>query len=854
MGKIFLLEDLILIGLFRISGQLYDDPFRFFYELLQNADDAHYVRCKSEPDNTPAITFTVSPKELIVDLNEDGFSLSDVVSICSTGQSSKILDQNTTGAKGLGFKSVFGIANQVHITSGVWSFCFRHQRNEDGIGMISPIWVPGEQLPGHIRTRFRLLLSFTEADGVETLCSQMRSLHPSVVFALRRIKKLSIRFETAKGADTTVSLRRSINAARSIVTISSQEDATTKDYFYRVLEGQAVDMPREDERTQTTSTFTIGLPVTKSDKGYPLLSETGQYVFAFLPILQMTQLPFLIHADFVLTGSRQAILDNAWNRRLRDGIVSLFTKLARKLVLENNALSYRWPAYIPLQPMIGFWQPLPGSIQRALSRQSIFFSRDGSLHSPHLLRIPSPDFIHRSEPLMSASEQSWYFLSEKYKSSDHRALIELGVSRLSLDEAFKLIADDLQSNDSCLYTRPLDDSWHDTFMNFIKSGLSSANEDYRDRIYDMRIMPVRVNNEQEWHQPGSHIFFPNAVDEGVGPESIQIELPTDVDMTVLHPEAAAEDRRLEVYLALGVQHASSSSICDAIIEAMEMSGNKSADDLLRSLELLFWFSYQPPTPSDAVLKALTSGGGYKATEHLFMRSSSPYHAECLVRLDENPEYGKHFLNKMYQSSKVVTRSRGGMTWEQWLSEVGGVRWYPRLQDPSNRHKLHWILNTVQDRDSTLFLSVIQTYWAQEYRSSCQSYPQIEKTLRKSKVLCQHDGVEKLHKTWFPSRIILDTARKYGVEKTLSILTLPDRTGEHLISEWSALRDLGIRYTLDLSFYREALSLLSATEQPPTIGLSQMSCLYNDMAAKVTLDDRDTIQVRDDLIDNSTAEK
>ncbi|KIW23153.1 uncharacterized protein PV07_11373 [Cladophialophora immunda] len=817
-----------------ISNQLYDDPFRFFYELLQNADDARYLRC----GDTPTICFTISQRELIVDLNEDGFSLSDVLAICSTGQSSKTHDQNSTGEKGFGFKSVFGVADQVHITSGLWSFRFRHQREEDGIGMIQPFWEPGEQLPENVRTRFRLQLSFCENDGLETLCAQMRSLHPSIIFALRKIKKLSVCFDIPGAENGTVSFEKSVDVDRNIMTIVSREAAKATEYFYRILDGQATDMPRNIERTQTTSNIRIGLPISAPNDGSPLLHEEGQFVFAFLPIVQIKELPFLVHADFILTGSRQAISDNSWNKALRNKIAVLFCTLAKRLVLEKRMLSYEWLAYIPLRPMVGFLQPLSASIRQILKEEESFFSMDGSLHKPSRLRILTSDFTHQSEALMSDSRQAWAFLSKEYKTSNHAALLDLGTSRLNFNDAFDLIEDDLQSNDSRLRSRPLHDAWHDTFTTFINKGLALGNVGYRKRIHDMPIIPVRVGGALEWHRAGPNIFFPHVVNEGTGPECILLEMPTDVDLVVLQPEAATAPKRHETYLALGVRQASSVKICTAITERMTKSGTRYISDLLRSLELLFWFSY--PLNVRDELKASTSGGIYGSTKLLFMRSREQYHAECLVRLDENPNYGEHFLNQIYQSSKVATRSRGGKTWEQWLVEIAGVRWYPPLQDPSSREKLHWILDVVHGRDSILFLSVIQTYWAQEYSGTCRFNSKLDEVLRKRHVLCKHGGTEELSKSWFPTRDILSVARKYGVENRLPILSLPDPQ-EHLISEWPALRDLGVRYSLDLWFYRRAISLLSATGQPPTVGPMKLGQLYKEMANLATLEDRKTIQ-------------
>lgn len=65
------------------------------------------------------MVFAVLPNELRVDINEDGFTLLDVLSLCATGQSSKKLDEESTGEKGFGFKAVFGIADQIHVQSGL---------------------------------------------------------------------------------------------------------------------------------------------------------------------------------------------------------------------------------------------------------------------------------------------------------------------------------------------------------------------------------------------------------------------------------------------------------------------------------------------------------------------------------------------------------------------------------------------------------------------------------------------------------------------------------------------------------------------------------------------------------------
>lgn len=95
----------------------------------------------------------------------------------------------------------------------------------------------------------------------------------------------------------------------------------------------------------------------------------------------------------------------------------------------------------------------------------------------------------------------------------------------------------------------------------------------------------------------------------------------------------------------------------------------------------------------------SDGRSYENSEDLFMRSNQPYHAERLVRLAEHSQYNKYFLNERCQASWVSTRSCRGKTWEQWLCDVAGIRWYPPLSDPPFYRQTLLLLSTLADAPS-----------------------------------------------------------------------------------------------------------------------------------------------------------
>ena len=108
---------------------------RFMYELIQNVDDCKY---KSVDDCKLKIDFDLNEDIITLEYNELGFRPKDVIAISDIGNSTKnhhkSLDQKETGLdkndlqeigeKGIGFKSIFGLANKVSIKSGYFNFYF----------------------------------------------------------------------------------------------------------------------------------------------------------------------------------------------------------------------------------------------------------------------------------------------------------------------------------------------------------------------------------------------------------------------------------------------------------------------------------------------------------------------------------------------------------------------------------------------------------------------------------------------------------------------------------------------------------------------------------------------------------
>ena len=235
--------------------------------------------------------------ELIVDSNERGFTKANVQAICSTGESSKLHNLDTTGEKGLGFKSNFGIANKIHVQSGTWSFRFEHSRGESGLGMVTPIWThASEELQSGIGTRFSLSYAKQSEAFLDKIVDEFDKLTDTIIFALRKLTNLVIVFEDVQGRRYQKSFVRTsevdANGEKLKITTSisgSTVNESSTETVFRLVRLKLKDLPAEEWRPSDTSEITLGFQV--SPCGSPIISTRGQHIFAFLPVQRLSNLP-----------------------------------------------------------------------------------------------------------------------------------------------------------------------------------------------------------------------------------------------------------------------------------------------------------------------------------------------------------------------------------------------------------------------------------------------------------------------------------------------------------------------------------------------------------------------------------
>ncbi|KAK6380880.1 hypothetical protein LTS17_005081 [Exophiala oligosperma] len=817
-----------------VAEQLYSSRFRFIYELLQNVDDSCYAKGVE-----PFVTFRIKPEELIVESNELGFTREDTISICDTAKSSKAGNIDTTGEKGLGFKSVFGIADYVHIKSGCWSFRFEHREGDDGLGMICPIWTDHTPaLPREIGTRLTLRYSDRGASFARLLVSEFKEIPRTILFALRQLKKIVVVVDRINGREEKITFTRDgeLNSDEMRLKIAVKANFgkfgphTSGTTRLRLFTTTVQDLPLDGKHKDPEREVTVAFEV--DSEGLPVIPKHGQYVFARLPVRRYSQLPFLINADFDLSSNREDVSGTPWNEALLAGVSASFVGLVMEAVAIGDPLEFRWVRYLPTVPMQDFWKNLCEDISACLKEEPVLRSRRGRLHYIDDMRALPDWFIYKNEPLVEDTSHDIY-LSENYEPADITILKTLSLKTISPQKILKRI----KEAEISIPDKPLDDRWHTAFTGLVRRLLDT---DVKEDVEDLNIIPLQ---DGRWVSPSSlkvdKVYLPYLAEE----YSVKIEIPHYLGFQVLDLTAAADGERKSFYAELGVSSCAPNDVITKILERhrVKFGGprRRKLSTLIKDLEVLFWFGMMP-SPSERGQERVTLMSDQSKRHQarfLFFPSDDDYHAEKLLAKTPKEYWGDYgVLHEQYLESQVSNYKRSGLDWVSYL-EKWGVKFFPDLvHEVPNGWKLHPLMEEIAHDNPDSFVANLKVHWS-DYRDKAA---RITNDLKEVRVPCLNGSAESLGDTILPTDELLKVSEDSELTGLLPFLKLPADFDSHRPEPWLFLRMFGVICEADTNFYLRALHQLTELEDAQLI--STCATLYSGIAQTTAIGNAEILQV------------
>lgn len=301
-----------LAGLEQYIAESYDS--RSFAELLQNADDAGASR------------FLIQRVGDYLLVANDGrqFTQSDFESLCRSAASSKVRG-SSIGFRGIGFKSVVGLANTIYLYSGDLAACFSREMTRREIPQATrvplvriPHAVPSDESRSFhqpvaklLEQGFSTVFVFGDlvAHGIE---SEFESFDATSLLFLNNVRQLELCTNTE---ELFTARREKIN------------EHTTQVRLATSLETRSWTLRRNHDVT---------LAFAHDKSGIIALREQDAVVHAFLPTHEPTGFPIKINSDLNTDPSRTRVVLDDETRRAIEQIADLILELLYDC-LENPA-------------------------------------------------------------------------------------------------------------------------------------------------------------------------------------------------------------------------------------------------------------------------------------------------------------------------------------------------------------------------------------------------------------------------------------------------------------------------------------------------------------------------------------
>jgi hypothetical protein len=499
--------------------------------------------------------------------------------------------------------------------------------------------------------------------------------------------------------------------------------------------------------------------------------------------------------------------------------------------------------YLPTSHLEGFWEILPRLVQDALRPRNVLESRTGKrLYTINQVRELPQEFLVDDEPLVPDLPQCDVYLSEKYATRDLAILRRSGLRELSHAEMIARIRQDIGDFRGRLRSKPLDDLWHNHFVNFVDYLLRAPGN--LDDVHALDFIPLSTG---KWvslnYVARNSVYTPYAINADDG--QIKVPITPSLNIDTVHDIAYCDGERASFFTSHGISDCPPYILVRKIKEAERFNRSSSMIGFVSYLAIMFWYGQ-----SDISLLPVTSGqiravdetNTPRHTSSLFLPSQRAYDAaDLLSQTTLNRNFSHGMLSRWYLDSPVKSALRNGKTWEQWLEKIAGISYFPSLTTTSNgRTTLNPVLQTVAKDNPSKFMPNLRAHWQAKY--IFEPWRHASKEISATLVPCS-DGVSRpLSGTILPFEKAVAEATSFGLGQRMPFLELLPGSLTEGIEPWRFLAPFGVLCDLNLDFY--TLMLQQIRGDSGSVDL-RPACirLYEKIAKQASLEDSNKLQVR-----------
>lgn len=493
---------------------------------------------------------------------------------------------------------------------------------------------------------------------------------------------------------------------------------------------------------------------------------------------------FAIHADFVVTASREDIHgDSKWNQQLRDAIPDKFGEAVELLSKCDSSLAYTWPRFLVSPQIYGeIFQSTMDRIMGKLKTLRILRTETGEFVAPNdtwLVRFPAQWRFGQHKELPIPSSGYHKYLSHLYDVECTELLGRLGVMDINKHTFWSQFKDFTRDEEKF---GSKSEEWH-----IMLATLLNSDNSLRQYFSDLRIIPVE-GGQTSWASSDA-----DKTDLFITADDFETNsLPRGLKILFIPKAASRNEQRKQLFQAYGAKDTSqlTDNIAKKIREThhcfrreLPSSSELTTEDLISHASFLFRHRMEIKLPD--ILWVATDSGGPQLASATFVKPLESVSVPVIHR-------GYH--------EGLLEQEEDGLV--AWMCRTFGMPEIPRLiiSDGTASTLSPEMEFIAQNSDSFEFLDLLRRNWSRTSHlltKGAQFQEEVWNWIVSTEICCQDGQSHPLKETCLPSD-------EFDIPKSIVSLPLLPIPQESAFG-WQFLGNLGVKLRPNLDDWLQYLT-------------------------------------------------
>jgi hypothetical protein len=420
----------------------------------------------------------------------------------------------------------------------------------------------------------------------------------------------------------------------------------------------------------------------------------------------------------------------------------------------------------------------------------------------------------------------WH-VSEMYQRRDLGVMRTIGTSDLDGSEFLYHVAGDLKASKPRVQTMESHD-WQTKLAHCLIEELELKKGSAAQFLKKLALIPL---DDGTWLAPNQrNIYFPTV--DG-------IQIPTDLDLTLVESSSLEIPSRKQLFALLGVQDCSPATVFQSITEQYRRGGVYSSNSM-KHIEFLFWHHDKLPVKGIGMKLFPSWGGGiwFSPTDETqgwtyCPQSTEKYSMAQLlgpIPVLEMRDHMKYPSQQYYQSLQKLGK-RNNREAVEWFNEFLQACQTPQICQRKDKTRRSMEVEIIAREKPEFLLGVLRANWIQ-YRS-CDDWDNYFKSVEIPILDSDYSELREIEDTYLPLPKLRNIVHDLNLESGFGFIKELENIDNIDVVTWNFLERFGVGIDDDVKFW---ITLLEQAYEADVEDEMAISKIYTRLQTFVDADE------------------